>query len=75
MPKPIAGRRYLGYGDAYAAGTAGVFAGAFCAFALFKLGLLVRGRGTWLGAGFWCVLALLSLVALLAVAFATRLTG
>lgn len=56
-------------------GTSAAFAAAFCVGALWQLRLVGRGRAGLFGAACCFGLALLALVALIVVAFATRLGG
>lgn len=56
-------------------GVAAAFAAAFCLGALWQLTLAGRGRAGILGATVCFGLAVLALLALLAVAFASRLGG
>ena len=55
--------------------TAGAFAAGFCAFALWNLREISRGRRGWLAASGWCALALIALFVVLFVAVASRLGG
>lgn len=54
---------------------AGGIAALFCIYALWHLSDVARGRAGWVGAGFGLALALLALLAVDAVAFASRLGG
>jgi uncharacterized membrane protein len=56
-------------------GTAAGIASAFCVAALWRLKELGRGRERWWAAACWFGLAVVALVALVAVAFASRLGG
>jgi len=57
------------------AGTAAGFAVVFCLVALWRLREVARGRAGWLDAGFWFSLAVVALLALDVVAFASNLGG